>query len=211
MPQQFGEVDETPPRQDQSRQIRTAETLQLLRSIHEQAATAPDKPRCLALKHRELRRLLEDAFATVTKVQREYVENLILIANLHETVPVYISIKDGHHRVFGDSNYCPLTAVGQNCHSGSVQLESALSHYPCLITSIKERRPRAWVVWTLNRRDWIIPEVLHRDNPAKTVLRDNHYQHRPHRSEPLRSWDESMWRTLPLRWTPSFGQKFGSP
>jgi hypothetical protein len=30
----------------------------------------------------------------------------------------------------GNSNYSPLTAVGQNCHSGSVQLESALSHSP---------------------------------------------------------------------------------
>jgi len=183
-------------------------------SIHVQELTAPGKPCCLALKvntipfvpsisltlvkRKGLCHLYENTFATVTKIQGEYIEHLVPITNLHETVPLHISIKDGHHRVFGDSYYSPLTAVGQNCHSRKVQSENALPHSPPFkLRTKREGHVLGWSVLLEKSLNWIIPEVLHRDNPAKTVLRENHYQHRPHSSEPLRSWDESMSRTLP--------------
>src|SRR5579862_1452582 len=127
--------------------IRSGETHLPRGSIRVQELTAPRKPWCLASmvnaipfvsidvfdtreRSRGIYHLCENTFAAVTKIQSEYIENLLLIANLHETVPIDISIEDGHHRVFGDSNNSPLTAVGQNCHSGSVQSENALSHSP---------------------------------------------------------------------------------
>src|SRR5712671_3711359 len=96
--------------------VRNGKTHRPRCSIHVQDVPAPGKSSRLALKvnaipfvpidvsdtgetSRGLCHLCENTFAVVTKIQGEYIENLVPIANLHETVPVYISIKDGHHRV----------------------------------------------------------------------------------------------------------------
>jgi len=74
--------------------------------------------------------LFEYTISTDTKIQGEYIEDLVPIANLHKTVSVYISIKDGYHRVLRDRNYCSLTAVGQNCRVEAFNLK-----VPCRIVA----------------------------------------------------------------------------